>query len=195
MRLGNRHETIASLSLAELREVRLVSGATIPTLEEALDACGEELLVNVELKASGVTTLRLRHLVDAVATLLERLGPAVSDRVLISSFHPRAIALWMRRAPTVRAGLLFERRSSLPLRRAWALRWLRPFSAHPEASLCTPKAVRAWHRRGYRVIAWTVDDVRGLRDLSEMGVDGIITNDPARARRGLAASFSRGDGA
>lgn len=187
-RLGDRPDRIARLSLTEIRDVRLVSGATIPTLDEALDACGDDLLVNVELKVSGVTAPGLRRLVEAAAGVLARRGPRVFERVLVSSFHARAIALWRHVAPDVKAGLLFERAASLPLRRRWALRWLRPFSAHPEASLCSPRAVRAWHSRGYRVIAWTVDDVRQLRGLAAMGVDGIITNDPARARRALAAA-------
>ena len=188
VRLGARPERIAAVSLGAVRSVRLISGATIPTLEEVLEACGPRLLVNVELKASGVTVGGLRALVDAVATILDRAGGGISERVLVSSFHPRAIALWHRRAPDVRAGLLFERAAPLPLRRAWALRWLRPFSAHPEAVLCTPETVRRWHRRGYRVNVWTVDDAIALRRFADMRVDGIITNDPARSRRALTDS-------
>ena len=188
VRLGNRPEKIAGLPLAALREVRLTSGATIPTLDEVLAACGPRLLVNVELKASGVAPAGLRALVDAVATMIDEAGAGMHERVLVSSFYPRAIALWRRRAPRVRAGLLFEREAPLPLRRAWALRWLRPFSAHPEAVLCTPHAVRRWHRRGYAVNVWTVDDAIALRRFAEMGVDAIITNDPARSRRALIGS-------
>ena len=68
------------------------------------------------------------------------------------------------------------------------MRWLRPFSAHPEAILCTPESVSRWHRRGYRVNVWTVDDAVALRRFAEMQVDGIITNHPARSRQALAGS-------
>jgi len=120
--------------------------------------------------------------------VVERTAAGTPERILVSSFHPRAIALWRRRAPGVRAGLLFERASSLPLRRAWALRWLRPFSAHPEAVLCTPETVKRWHQRGFHVNVWTVDDAAALRRFREMQVDGIITNHPARSRQILADS-------
>jgi glycerophosphoryl diester phosphodiesterase len=185
VRLGGRPERIAALSLTQLRAIRLTSGAAIPTLEEVLNACGPRLLVNVELKAMGVPWREIRALVDAVAAIVDR--PEVAPRILVSSFHPYAIAAWQKRLPTVDAGLLFEKDASLPLRRAWALPWLRPFSVHPEAVLCQAASVRRWQRRGMRVNVWTVDAPGELQRLAAMGVDGFITNDPAAARRVLAA--------
>ena len=90
--------------------------------------------------------------------------------------------------PAVPAGLLFEREASLPLRRAWAAPILRPFALHPEMVLCTPERVTGWHRRGYMVNVWTVDDPAALEACRRMRVDGVITNDPARTRAALAAS-------
>src|SRR6185503_1271452 len=189
-RLAGRRERIADLPLRELRAVTLTSGARIPTLEEALAACGPDLRVNVEIKTSGYAGGRLGPLVDGVASILERTGSA--DRVLVSSFHPRALWLWMRRAPQVPAGLLFEARAARPLRQAWAHRWLRPRALHPEWVLCTPAKVRAWHDQGYLVNVWTVDDPHALHALAAMGVDGIITNDPGRARHILGGPAPRG---
>ncbi|MEO7668464.1 MAG: glycerophosphodiester phosphodiesterase [Polyangia bacterium] len=185
-RLGGRPEQIAILSLDELRGVRLLSGAAIPTLEDALEACGDRLLMNIELKASGVSGRELRALVEGVAAAISRAGRRVEARILISSFSPRALQLWRRRAPHVPAGLLFEHQAALPLRRAWALPWLSAFSVHPEAVLCTAGAVARWHRRGYRVNVWTVDEPAPLRRFAAMGVDGVITNHPARTRATLS---------
>jgi glycerophosphoryl diester phosphodiesterase len=179
-RLGGRPERIDALSLADLRQIRLRGDARIPTLEEALEACGPDLLVNVELKADGVSTARLATLAERVAEVLARTG--TSSRFLVSSFSPRAVGLWMRRARVVPAALLFERAASLPLRRAWAAPWLRPSALNPELVLCTPPRVARWHARGYAVNVWTVDDEAALRACRDMGVDGIITNDPARTR-------------
>ena len=188
VRLAGRSERIADLSLRELRAVTLTSGARIPTLEEALEACGPHLGVNVELKTTGYSGGRLGPLVEGVASVLERTASA--PRVLVSSFHPRALWLWMRRAPQVPAGLLFEAQAARPLREAWAQRWLHPRALHPEWVLCTPARVGRWHQQGYQVNVWTVDDAHALHALADMQVDGIITNDPARARRilGLAGA-------
>ncbi|HSS37400.1 MAG TPA: glycerophosphodiester phosphodiesterase, partial [Polyangia bacterium] len=76
--------------------------------------------------------------------------------------------------------------SPLHLRRAWTLPLLGASAAHPEAVLCSRLAVERWHRRGYRVNVWTVDAPAELARLRAIGVDGIITNDPAAARRALA---------
>jgi glycerophosphoryl diester phosphodiesterase len=188
-RLGGRPERIAALPWRDLRNIRLRSGATIPTLEEAFEACGPSLLVNVELKASGIPWSGIRDLVEGVAASIGRssVGSAAHERVLISSFHPMALALWRRRAPSIPCGFLFEHGSMWSLRHAWPLAWLRPACAHPESVLCTPEAVRRWHERGHLVNVWTVDSQSELRRFRDLGVDGIITNDPARARRAIEA--------
>jgi glycerophosphoryl diester phosphodiesterase len=164
VRLGRRPERIADTSFAVLRAATLTSGATIPTLEEAFEACGPDLLVNVELKVPDRGPAALAPLVDGVAASVARAGAAA--RVLVSSFHPWAVRLWMRRMPSIPAGL--------------------PFALHPEVVLCTPERVRGWHRRGYMVNVWTVDDAAALAACRRMGVDAVITNDPARSRALLA---------
>ena len=171
VRLGARPEKIAETSFAVLRGLALTSGAKIPTLEEVFEACGPDMLVNVELKARGPSPAGLAPLVDRVADIIERAGAGA--RVLVSSFHPWAVRLWMRRLPAVPAGLLFESESSLPLRRAWAATWLRPFALHPEYVLCNTERVAAWHRRGYMVNVWTVDDAAMLASCRRMRVDSV----------------------
>jgi glycerophosphoryl diester phosphodiesterase len=179
-RLGHRPERVADTPFAVLRQVRLASGAAIPTLEEVFEACGPDMLVNVELKLPNRGTAAVAPLVDAVAEIIARAG--TGTRVLVSSFHPWAIRLWMRRAPAIPAGLLFEHGSPLPLRGAWAAPLLRPFALHPEMVLCSPERVAGWQRRGYMVNVWTVDDPEALAACRRMRVDGVITNDPARSR-------------
>jgi glycerophosphoryl diester phosphodiesterase len=183
-RLAGRPERIDALPLTELRRIELRSGVRIPTLEEAFEACGPELLVNVELKAAFLGARRLRALVDGVAEILARTGAA--PRVLVSSFNPRAVRLWMRRLQAVPSALLFERAEVTPLRRAWAAKWLKPAALNPELALCTPARVARWRALGYAVNVWTVDGEAAVRACREMGVDGIITNDPAATRAALA---------
>ena len=185
-RLAGRPERISQAPLALLREVRLKDGREIPTLEETLEACGPELLVNVELKMTADPVGGVRGLVERVAAIIERMG--AGPRVLISSFSPWAVQRWMHRLPAVQAGLLFESGAPLPLRRAWAAPWLRPFGLHPELALARPERVTRWHRQGYFVAVWTVDEPTDLRACRDMGVDAIITNDPARARATLTSA-------
>jgi glycerophosphoryl diester phosphodiesterase len=183
LRLAGRPERVASLPWAALAEVTLSGGVRIPTLEEALEACGPALLVNVELKSDGLRDRHLPTLLAGVEAAVDRADAA--RRVLVSSFSPAAVWRWRRRRPDVKAALLFEREAPLPLRQAWALPLLRPFAVHPDQRLCTPAAIRRWHAAGYAVNTWTVDDPGRLRALREMQVDAVITNDPAAARTAL----------
>ena len=145
------------------------------------------MLVNVELKIPSRGRAALGPLVDGVAAVIARARAGAGARVLVSSFNPWAVRLWMRRAPAIPAGLLFEQESPLPLRRAWAAPLLRPFALNPELVLCSAERVSGWHRRGYMVNVWTVDDPAALAACRRMRVDGVITNDPARSRAVLAA--------
>jgi glycerophosphoryl diester phosphodiesterase len=42
----------------------------------------------------------------------------------------------------------------------------------------TPRAVEVAHEIGVEIIAWTPDEAQRIRELIDMGVDGICTNDP-----------------
>ncbi len=185
-RLAGRPQRVADLTLDELRAVELHGGARIPTLAEALEASGPQMLVNVELKTDGLLDRKVAGVVERVAAVIEGAGAAA--RIVVSSFNPLAIRRWQRHRPQIKAALLFEAPAARPLRRAWALPWLRPFGAHPEHVLCDERSVAGWHRAGYAVNTWTVDDPARLRALRDLGVDGIITNDPAAARIALSVN-------
>lgn len=52
----------------------------------------------------------------------------------------------------------------------------------PRADLVTAELVDAAHGRGLRVVPWTVNDVRQMTALVDLGVDGLVTDEPALAR-------------
>lgn len=55
----------------------------------------------------------------------------------------------------------------------------------PSYLLLNKRAVDLCHEKGMKVIPWTVNDRYRMEKLIEMGVDGIITDYPNRAK-GLA---------
>jgi glycerophosphoryl diester phosphodiesterase len=54
---------------------------------------------------------------------------------------------------------------------------------HPYYTDVTSEWLAAERRRGRRVNPWTVNDPEAIRQLSRMGIDGIITDDPLLARQ------------
>jgi len=187
-RLAKIPQRIDQMSLGAIREVRLRGGEEIPTLAEALEACGPVARVNIEIKYAGTFPGGCRALVSAVAEVVD--AADAGQRVIISSFSPGAVWLWRRIRPEMACGLLFERPH--PFHRPWPLRTdvllplLRPHAVHPEHGLCTSSRVTRWQAQGYAVNVWTVDDPQRIRALAAMGVNGIITNDPAGAKAALA---------
>jgi glycerophosphoryl diester phosphodiesterase len=184
VRLARHPGAVRRMRYAALREIDLGSGERMPLLEDVLEELGP-LLVNIELKTAPGWLGRARDdgLAHEVAALIRRHG--AGERALVSSFDPLLLGRFRRAAPTVATGLLFGADQARPLRHAWAARLLQPLALHPEAALVDAPLLRAWRRRGYTVHTWTVDAPAELRALAALGVDGLITNRPAQARRAL----------
>lgn len=163
----------------------------IPTLEEALRAFPEHL-INVELKPSvrGSGSYEAK-----VATLLKRYGRA-SD-VMVASFLDHTAILFKLSAPcvstsvpTVQVAALLAGSSGplpmLPLTIHQALQVPRStasISQIPEPleiGIVSADFVRDAHDAGLAVHVWTIDDCETMVELLQLGVDGIMSDHPAR---------------
>jgi glycerophosphoryl diester phosphodiesterase len=171
---------VAEMDLAQIKQLDAGSyfdpafaGEHIPTLEEVLQAFGNQLLLNIELKS---TSPRDNGLEQAVLTLVKQHD--LGSRVLLSSFNPFSLRRAKKIAPHVRAGLLYAPDLPIFLSRAWLAPLFPHEARHPEHTMVDARYM-AWARRhGYRVNVWTVDDPDEMRRLIDLGVDGIITNVP-----------------
>lgn len=182
-RLAARPEAVGALDAAALRRVVLEGGERIPLLDEVLDLLAPtSLRLNVEIKGDGGGRFRLTNL---VSSLLRRRAPRERERVFVSSFRPEVL-VWLRAlGGGVPGAFLFDAENT-GTQRAAALSALGRFPVlHPSASLVDARRMAAWRAAGLRVNAWTVNEPAELRRLDALGVDGIITDDPARARAAL----------
>ncbi|MFH1086452.1 MAG: glycerophosphodiester phosphodiesterase family protein [Chloroflexota bacterium] len=151
-------------------------GERIPLLGEVLDAVGGRLRLNIEIKG-----MRLRDdgLEAEIAAMVRRRGLGAST--LISSFNPAALWRMRRAAPELARALLYARGQPLPLARAWVHGLVGATALHPHYALVDAAYLRRARRAGLRVNVWTVNDDADLTRLSDLGVDGLITDHPARA--------------
>jgi glycerophosphoryl diester phosphodiesterase len=163
-------------------------------LGEALDAFAApplaEVRIDLDLKLAGredevVAALRERGLVEraAASTMelssireLRRLAPELRLGWTVPKISRDWNAIpWAK--PLVLGGLasLRLRLPGIVRRRAPQLGVASVWAYHP---VITKRLVRACRGARIELIAWTVDDLAGMRRLSTLGVDGICTNDP-----------------
>ena len=114
---------------------------------------------------------------DLVYNLIDEYLPL--DRVVIQSFDFRVLQYWHKRYPEVRLALVIENTKSIEAN----LRTLgfTPSIYSPQYKLLNGDKIDYLHQQKMRVIPWTVNEVRDMRRLKQLGVDGIITDYPNRA--------------
>jgi glycerophosphoryl diester phosphodiesterase len=180
---------VAAKTLAELKELDAGSwfapafaGHQIPTLQEVIDAVGDRLLLNIELKTNS---LRDDGLPAAVVRRVEENG--LCERVILSSFNPVALRRLRQLNPGIPAGLLYSTRGSPFVRWRWLRAWVQPGALHPCHTLVDDTYVQWAKGQGYRVNVWAVKDADEMRRVVALGVDVIITSRPEILGQVLAA--------
>lgn len=127
----------------------------------------------------------------------------IANRVIIQSFDPRTLEIIHKVYPQIKTALLVEKVDDkkiaqqrekfqqIPIQRfklypnhlngvKGDLQFLSftPAIYSPDHSLVTPQLIKKCHQIGMKVIPWTVNTKEELKKLKEMGVDGVITDDP-----------------
>lgn len=104
----------------------------------------------------------------------------INDRILIQSFDLRVLQEMHRLAPQLRYGILTV--TSTAVKRKVKQLGFTPFMFNPHYTRVTPGFIKEAHDLGIQVHPYTVNDTVAMRKLVKMGVDGIITDYPDRAR-------------
>ena len=183
-RLGGAGE-IRDHTDAELAELIASPGTTldqrIPTLANVLDAFGERMQFNLELKVGSTSAYEGMEKLALAAVRQRGLLP----RMLFSSFYDGVLARLRALSTEARLAILVSPRAPTRiLERAAAVG---AEAINPEVSLVTSDLVGAAHAEGLAVYPYTEDDPDRMKRLLDAGVDGIITNHPARLREILEA--------
>ena len=172
--IGGRPITRLTLKQAK-QQARRSKHIALPTLEDVMEAVPERVGLGIEIKAPGIGAAVLRVLTRHRAV----------DRALVSSFHWPTIRALAERRPRVRSGILTCSRLLDPV---GDLGRTRAHALCQEHTLADRPLVRAVHGAGFEIHVWTANAPADLRRMIELGVDGIITDYPARLRRLLKAS-------
>lgn len=177
---GMRDEEIAAIDVGSWKSP-VFAAERVPRLADVLALCKDRAGVLIELKYYGPR----RDLEERVVETVESAGMA--ERVMVMSLSHEGVREIRRLRPAWRVGLL----SSVALGNAAKLEL--DFLGL-NARTTSRKRVREAQRRGVQVHVWTVNDPVDMSVQLGRGVDGLITDRPALARRAIAeraeASFA-----
>ena len=170
--------------------------ATLPDVFALADSYHADVRYNIETKVAAdrpAISADPQEFVDVVLAAVRAAGKV--DRVEIQSFDWRTLPLVHRAEPSIPLSALWSDQTWVP-----DSPWLAGVNSavvgdpvigatlvganilSPDYSLVDKPLVDRAHALGLSVIPWTVDDAGDMRAQIADGVDGLITNYPARLR-------------
>lgn len=179
-RVTDGRGAVGDLPWREVRRARVAGTDEILRLEELLEAL-PDTRINLDPKSDAA--------VEPMVEVLRRGG--ATERVCVCSFSdrrtkrvrrllgpslcvgagPRGVARLMAAAAGVPAGGALDFHAAQVPVRARGL------------TLVRPATVATAHRHGIEIHVWTIDEEAEMRRLLDMGVDGIMTDQPETLRR------------
>jgi glycerophosphoryl diester phosphodiesterase len=184
-RTGSAEYIISQTSFDQLRTLDMGKGEKMPTLQEVFDLCKGKIGIQIEIKGSGVA--------DKVVELIHK--NQMRDEIAISSFthselqrvkelDDKIICAALLPTPKGAVKNIFSRKSLIDSTLA-----IKADGFHPFYKLINSKLIKLAKEKNLFVNAWTVDSPVTWGKLIQLGVDGIITNDPASLKVYLEARF------
>lgn len=148
----------------------LGDGYEVPLFEDVLKQFGGEAFLDIELKEPGFE--------EKAIELIKQYGNP--DRAMISGFHTAMLNKVHAVLPDIQLGFIYNRtqdeesRHNIPID-----------VVIPQFRLASRELSEEIHDEGLQVFPWTVNEEAEMRRLLACGVDGIITDEPARLAKVL----------
>lgn len=180
---------VEDLTWDEIRHMRNSAGERMPLLDEVLEE-HPDLWFNIDAKADAV--------VDPLLQILEAHNDF--DRVMLASFSEKRLQKIRRKARgkvstslgMSAVGRLLGAAKTATHPGSWRIpgphmgvRAVQvPYTQGP-LTVVDRRFIAAAHTLGLAVHVWTINDEPQMRELLELGVDGLITDRPSLAKRVL----------
>ena len=171
-KLTNATGYIEQLDLDSIRNIEVLNGFTIPTLEEVLNLINGRAMLNIELKGSQTAILTDQML----QTFFEK-ETWSAEKILISSFDWEELKLFYEVNQKVPIAILTEddHLDALPIAKE-----LNAVAINPNYKSLNKENLTKIHKKGLKIYPWTVNQPEEISALLALGVDGIITDFPER---------------
>ncbi len=162
---------ISETNLETIKTILLPNKEPIPLLEDVLKQLLSKIKFNIEIKC-----LVEREEFDA---LLSNVG-GDNSRVLVSSFR-RKVLYNLRNSDLGYSLAFLCRRLGLRTRKMVQNDFVE--AINPSYKHLRKKHVNFYHKNNKKVYSWTVNEEKDIKSLITKRVDGIITDNPQKARQ------------
>ena len=167
---------VKDYTLSELKQLdasgKLFSDLQLPSFEEYCEwVKNTPLITNIELKTSIVY---YEEIEEKTAEMVKAFR--LEDRVIFSSFNHLSIVRMKQLLPECPVGALVEH-DDLQNAGYYCSRFGFEYY-HPDGSLFTKENAENCREHGVGVNVWTVNDLKMFENMTDWGVDGVITNYP-----------------
>jgi glycerophosphoryl diester phosphodiesterase len=140
----------------------------LPLLRDVVAAYHDKAFLDIELKVAGI---------ERIAAELLRQHPP-QKKFVISSFLAEVLEALHQADAGLPLGLICETKAQLQLWRKLPVSYV-----IPQRRLVGKELLDELKSAGKKILVWTVNDGRGMRRFVATGVDGIISDDPAKLLR------------
>ena len=155
----------------------------VPMLEQVFAELGGKLLLNIEL--CNYDEGDNRQLANQTVELIEKYK--LVDSVIISSFRFNNLVYVKDKNPSISCGLLAKQGLLGLFARNLLNHSVSVDALHPYYTDVNTGLIRKEQQCGRKVRAWSVNDPQDIRQLYELGVDAIFTDDPLNSREFYAS--------
>ena len=170
-------ENIVNMTYKEVRRLDAGSwysdeykGEKVPGLREVLELAQGKIKLNIELKPAD----NGEELARKTVALIEKYN--MENDCVITSFSSSALSAAKSCDENIRVGYIL----SAAYGDYYDMKNIDFFSVN--AAFLSKRTIDAIHNSGKQVYAWTVNNKDSIKNLTNKGVDGVITDNPVLAR-------------
>jgi glycerophosphoryl diester phosphodiesterase len=159
-----------------------------PLLRELIDSVENHIVknrlkavyYNIETKSNptsdGVYHPAPKEFVEKLIQVLKQTN--ILEKSIIQSFDKRTIQYLHANYPLVKTSFLIGDKKLNSLNEILSELGFTPTIISPEYKLIDKQFINQCHQKGIKVIGWTVNDRIKIKELYNMGIDGIISDYP-----------------
>lgn len=169
-RLAGQNKNVKSLTLHEIKKIKLKNGEEIPLLEEVIPLLQQTKVINIEIKSDS-----LFGGFDTISTVIDFIkNNNLEKKCIVSSFNPLVLLKIKKTSPAVIIGYLYNKNVIF---HSWHnLFWItmvKPDSLHVHYSLLDSWIVK-WSRiKGLKINSYTINNDKVFKKAK---IDGVFTD-------------------